>query len=229
LEAEARPSNRGHRLYGTIANIAAVERANIRAYVPLTGAGKARPYFSKEEFAYDAEEDLYRCPAREVLLPRTKNKARRLTVYKAKAGTCEACKLRTKCTDNKTGRQVLRYFDESYVDRVRAYRGTFPYEKALRKRRVWVEPLFAEAKDRHGMRRFRLRRLERVNAEALLIASGQNVKRLLAFGCRRPRRTPQAAALQPPWHPALPARRATRRFFGSRDSTFTRSATAWQA
>jgi len=219
----------GDTAYGTIANIAAVERANIRAYVPLTGAGKARPYFSKEEFAYDAEEDLYRCPAREVLLPRTKNKARRLTVYKAKAGTCEACKLRTKCTDNKTGRQVLRYFDESYVDRVRAYRGTFPYEKALRKRRVWVEPLFAEAKDRHGMRRFRLRRLERVNAEALLIASGQNVKRLLAFGCRRPRRTPQAAALQPPWHPALPARRATRRFFGSRDSTFTCSATAWQA
>ena len=48
MEAEARPSNRGHRLYGTIANIAAVERANIRAYVPLTGAGKARPYFSKE-------------------------------------------------------------------------------------------------------------------------------------------------------------------------------------
>jgi hypothetical protein len=124
---------------------------------------------------------------------------------------------------------VLRYFDESYVDRVRAYRGTFPYEKALRKRRVWVEPLFAEAKDRHGMRRFRLRRLERVNAEALLIASGQNVKRLLAFGCRCPRRKPQAAALQPPWHPTLPARRATRRFFGSRDSTFTRSATAWQA
>jgi len=39
---------------------------------------------------------------------------------------------------------------------VRAYRGTFPYEKALRIRRVWVEPLFAEAKDRHGMRRFRL-------------------------------------------------------------------------
>ena len=42
--------------------------------------------------------------------------------------------------DNKTGRQVLRYFDERYVDRVRSYRGTFPYEKALRKRRVWVEP-----------------------------------------------------------------------------------------
>ena len=50
----------------------------------------------------------------------------------------------------------------------------------MRKRQVWVEPLFAEAKDWHGLRRFRLRGLERVNGEALLIAAGQNLKRLLS-------------------------------------------------
>ena len=61
-----------------------------------------------------------------------------------------------------------------------------------------VEPLFAEAKDWHGMRRFRLRRLEKVNIEALPIASGQNVKRLLGFGSRRPKKLAQAAALRPP-------------------------------
>jgi hypothetical protein len=60
---------------------------------------------------------------------------------------------------------------------------------------VWVEPLFAEAKDWHGMRRFRLRRLEKVNIEALFIASGQNAKRLLDFGGRRPKKLAQAAAL----------------------------------
>ncbi len=93
---------------------------------------------------------------------------------------------------------ITRRPEEDYYERVRAYRGSFPYEKALRKRRVWVEPLFAEAKDWHGMRRFRLRRLEKVNMEALLIASGQNVKRLLAFGDRRPKKPAQAAALRPP-------------------------------
>ena len=193
-----------------------MERAGIRAYVPLTGAGKARPFFSKEEFSYDAEEDLYCCPAGEVLRPRANNKARKLTLYKAKAGTCEACELRPKCTDNKTGRQVLRYFNEAYVDRVRSYRGTFPYEKALRKRRVWVEPLFAEAKDFHGMRRFRLRRLEKVNTEALLIAAGQNVKRLLTFGCRRPKRETQAAALRVPIRLPSQAVHTVRRYFGPR-------------
>jgi hypothetical protein len=39
------------------------------------------------------------------------------------------------------------------------YYQTEAYQKALRKRKVWVEPFFAEAKDWHGMRRFRLRRL----------------------------------------------------------------------
>jgi hypothetical protein len=37
----------GDAAYGTTENIAAVERAGIRAYVPLTGAGKGRPFFSK--------------------------------------------------------------------------------------------------------------------------------------------------------------------------------------
>jgi transposase len=204
----------GDTAYGTTENIAAVERAGIRAYVPLTGAGKARSFFSKEEFSYEAERDLYRCPAGKILLPRSRNNARRLTVYKTEAGTCERCELRAMCTENKTGRQVLRYFDEAYVDRVRAYRGTFPYEKALRKRRAWVEPLFAEAKDRHGMRRFRLRRLEKVNAEALVIAAGQNVKRLLTFGHQRPRRTALAAALRPGRRPSFHAVRTTRGYFG---------------
>lgn len=74
----------------------------------------------------------------------------------------------------------------------------FPYERALRKRQVWVEPLFAEAKDWHGLRRFRLSRLEKVNIEALPIAAGQNVKRLVAARDRGPRKLAQVAALRPP-------------------------------
>ncbi len=104
---------------------------------------------------------------------------------------CNACELKARCTTSERGRVLYRSFEEDFYDRVRAYRGTFAYEKALRKRKVWVEPLFAEAKDWHGMRRFRLRRLEKVNIEALLIASGQNVKRLLAFGGRRPTKLAQ--------------------------------------
>jgi hypothetical protein len=40
--------------------------------------------------------------------------------------------------------------------------------------------LIWEAKDWHGLRRFRLRGLEKVNSEGLRIAAGQNLKRYLA-------------------------------------------------
>lgn len=43
-----------------------------------------------------------------------------------------------------------------------------------------------------------LTRLEKVNIEALLIASGQNLKRLVAARDRSPRKLAQAAALRPP-------------------------------
>ena len=69
----------------------------------------------------------------------------------------------------------------------------------LRKRKVWVEPPFAKAKAWHGMDRFRLRTLRRVNAEALLVAAGQNLKRLLAFERHRPERPASLTAVP---HPA---------------------------
>jgi hypothetical protein len=89
---------------------------------------------------------------------------------------------------------VKRSFDEAYLKRVRAYHATEAYQKAMRKRNVWVEPLFAEAKDWHGLRQFRLRGLEKVNAEALLIAAGQNLKRLLSWRAWGRRPFPSGAA-----------------------------------
>jgi len=77
------------------------------------------------------------------------------------------------------GRLLHRSFEEEYLEQVRAYHTTELYQKAIRKRSVWVEPLFAEGKDWHGMRRFRLRRLWRVNCQSLVRAAGQNLKRLL--------------------------------------------------
>jgi len=56
-------------------------------------------------------------------------------------------------------REVLRYYGEEYVDRIKGCRGSSPYKRALRKRRVWgSKPLFGGAKDTHGLRRFGLRR-----------------------------------------------------------------------
>jgi Transposase DDE domain len=102
------------------------------------------------------------------------------------------------CTTNKNGRSLRRSPKDEYIDLVRAYIQIEPYRKALRKRKVWIEPLFAEGKLWHGMRRFRLRTLEKINTEALITATGQNVKRLLAFGRRGPEKLAQVAVPRPP-------------------------------
>jgi hypothetical protein len=93
---------------------------------------------------------------------------------------CNACPDKPDCTTSTRGRTVQRLFDADYLERVRAYHDTVAYQKAMRKRQVWIEPLFAEAKDWHGLRRFRLRGLANVNCQGLLVATGQNLKRLLA-------------------------------------------------
>ena len=110
---------------------------------------------------------------------------------------CNACPLKSGCTGGKSGRAVNRNFDEAHFERVKGYHGLAAYKKAMRTRKVWIEPMFAEAKQGHGVDRLRLRRLERANTEVLVTAAGQNVKRLLAFGPPRPRRAAQAAAPTP--------------------------------
>jgi len=63
------------------------------------------------------------------------------------ASACNACPLKSKCTKRAKGRWVSRSLEEEYLEGVRVYRDTEAYRKALRKRAVWVEPLFAEAKE----------------------------------------------------------------------------------
>jgi hypothetical protein len=186
----------GDTKYGTIPNIRAVEDMGIRAYVPLPDWEQNSPYFGASKFTYDPERDHSVCPNGQVLRRTHTDEAGQRIQYRAQASTCRACPLKAQCTPAATsGRSVWRSFGEEYRERVHAYHSTAAYQKALRKRKVWVEPLFAEAKEWHGLRRFRLRCLSRVNCEALLTATGQNLKRLLqqrGWG-RRP--LPSGAAL----------------------------------
>jgi transposase len=170
----------GDTKYGTVENVAAIEREGIRAYVPLSEVGRRPGLFRDTDFAYDAAADAYRCPGNETLRFISQCDRTRRRVYEAPAAACAACALRARCTTSQRGRRVGRSLDEASLERVRGYHATESFAKAMRKRKAWVEPLFAEAKDWHGLRRFRLRGLPKVNGEALLVAAGQNLKRLLS-------------------------------------------------
>jgi hypothetical protein len=149
-------------------------------YTPLPEWEQSSPYFRSAQFTSDAEQDVYSCPNGEVLPLRHTDTENERKLYRARASSCKACPLRPQCTSNRRGRMISRSFHADLLERVRSYQGTPAFTKAMRKRGVWVEPLFAEAKQWHGLRRFRLRGVRNVNMEGVLIATGQNLKRYLA-------------------------------------------------
>jgi hypothetical protein len=48
--------------YGTVATIVAIEDQRIRAYVPLSEAGRRPGTFGEQGFAFDTAANTYRCP-----------------------------------------------------------------------------------------------------------------------------------------------------------------------
>jgi transposase len=171
----------GDTTYGTVEIIRALEDAGIRAYVPITDWDKRTSLFGRDAFIYNAEADHYTCPNGAILHWDRHDYVNQTDHYHADAVTCNACPLKAKCTTSDEGRTIRRSFFQEYLDRVAAYHQTEAYKKAYQKRKVWVEPLFGEGQQWHGLRRFRLRGLAKVNCEGVLTATGQNLKRLLSW------------------------------------------------
>jgi transposase len=183
--------------YASATNIRTLEEAGIRAYVPLPEWDKSSSRFKRAAFSYEPAENVYQCPQGERLRLRWTDRNGEQWLYRARASACNACPVKEQCTTSNQGRLIRRSFHAEYLERVQRYRDTAAFKRAMRKRSIWVEGLFAEAKQWHGLDRFRLRGLANVNIQALLVAAGQNLKRWLqATGWGR--RSFPSAAVTPP-------------------------------
>lgn len=169
----------GDTTYGTVPNIVGLEKRGIKAYLPTSDFSQRTEYYSAKLIQYDSEKDHYVCPQGQILPLVSRRTSEQVLIYKPKAEICNACPVKDKCTGSKSGRHIFRSFFQEYLDKAESYRQTKAYLKAMRKRSMWVEPLFGEAKEFHRLRRFRLRRLRKVNMEGVMIAAGQNLKRLI--------------------------------------------------
>jgi len=132
----------GDTKYGTIENIKALEDAGIRAYVPLPDWEERYAVWSASHFRYEAQADQYRCPQGQLLQRVGVVNPDGRQLYRAPASICNDCPVKVQCTTSNQGRRVYRHVAEEYLERVRTYQQTLAYQKALRKRQVWVEPLF---------------------------------------------------------------------------------------
>jgi transposase len=146
----------------------------------------ARPdgKFSREDFVFDRERNVYVCPAGKLLTTSGIIDQGRILPYRASMFDCSRCELKPRCT-TATARKVSRDIDEDIRDHVRALASTEAFQQSRRERKK-VEMRFAHMKRIFRLDRLRLRGLSSVKDEVLLTATAQNLRRLAKLLSRAP-------------------------------------------
>jgi transposase len=152
---------------------------NITPFIPKTdtSANTRQGLYGKSQFRYDAQKDVYVCPADQELTYRfsTFELGRGLKYYRASG--CGSCPLKSKCTRNKDNRTITRedneYLMEAMAERMKAQPEKFKLRKQL------AEHPFGTIKRWMGYTHFTLKGLEKVRTEWSLITLAYNFKRVL--------------------------------------------------
>src|SRR5471032_3033621 len=173
--------------YGTGKFLAWIVGQKITPYIPVWDKStRDDGTFSRSDFAFDKEKNVYTCPAGKTL-PKTGHVSTdHMIRYLASIRDCKDCSLKEKCCPNMAYRRVTRDVNEDARDIARALMGTPEYEKS-RDERKKVEMKFAHVKSHHGFERLRLRGLSGARDECHLAAIVQNLKTLAKYIWRPPR------------------------------------------
>ena len=160
--------------------ILACHEAGITTTVPrpATSGNAAKGMYVKADFAYDAERDVYVCPAGEELIYRYTREERGLHVRRYWINECQTCPVQRGCT-NGTERRITRWEHEDLVDAARERLGRDPDPMTLR--RCTVEHPFGTIKAWMGHTHFLTRRLKNVRSEMALNVLAYNIKRMVSL------------------------------------------------
>jgi hypothetical protein len=154
--------------------------------VPVWDRGeRADGRFSRSDFIYDEQDDIYTCPngkqlkrfRRSYKKPRTGITKANDIKYRASKRDCDVCPLKAQCCPNVNVRKVTRSVYEPARDAARATRKTPAYRRTRRQRKQ-VEMLFAHMKRILKVDRLRLRGISGAEDEFLLTATAQNLRRM---------------------------------------------------
>jgi hypothetical protein len=134
--------------------------------------------FKKYEYVYDEHFDCYLCPNNQILRYSTTNRNGNRE-YKSNPKVCANCSMLGSCTQsqNKT-KEIERHLWEAYVEETEEIRHRLEYRELYRRRSETIERVFADAKEKHGMRYTRLRGLKRVHHHLMLLFAAMNLKKL---------------------------------------------------
>ncbi len=164
--------------YYTSEEIKACDDAGIKVTLPkpMTSGAKSTGRFGKQDFAYLADEDVYRCPAGEKLVYRMTTEQDRKLIRRYWTNVCRSCPLKPKCTPGNE-RRIPRWEHEDVLEDVQRRLDENP--QAMRTRRETVEHPFGTIKARMGATHFLCRTLPKVATEMALAVLTHNLTRVI--------------------------------------------------
>jgi len=110
--------------YGIKDNFIMCHDEKIKAHIPDLQTKKMkkkeeknpRQIYSANEFKYDADKDIFICPANKVLKNRKRRNGRKSFAYSASMKDCSNCDLRSLCTTSKEPREIKRHERQEAID-----------------------------------------------------------------------------------------------------------------
>ena len=144
--------------------------------------------FLPENFRFDSSTNTFVCPEGKVLRPRvpTERPGRTMIRYQASITDCKVCSQRTKCCSGNTryGRSIVVTKEDPVVTAFRARTRSVEGQAALKQRSAVAEFVNAWLKEKLGLRRFRVRGLAKIRAEAMWAALTYNMQQWIRLRWR---------------------------------------------
>ena len=140
---------------------------------PMSKKGFFRPY----EYVYDEYYDCVICPENQILRysSTTRDGYRE---FKSNPEICKNCPRLKECTHSKSCQKtVTKHVWSDYLETVEDYRHTPKYQELYRQRKETIERVFADAKEKHGMRYTLHRGLAQVTNWVKLKFAAMNLKK----------------------------------------------------
>ena len=155
-----------------------VEERGIEPHVPVFDKSKRTDgSFSRDDFAYDHQGDVYFCPTGKMLTCKGTVVNDNQLLYRASKYDCDRCSFKPRCCPKEPARKIPRSIHEGARDLARDIAKTDAY-RTSRCQRKKVEMLFAHLKRILRLDRLRLRGPSGARDEFLLAATAQNLRKL---------------------------------------------------
>jgi hypothetical protein len=146
-----------------------------------TSGSEKKGIYNRSLFKYDAEKDVYICPANKELTYRMSSVEHGLTLrrYFLDIMTCRACPNKSKCTKGKGQRRIARWEHAQRLERMAVMLKSKPDSMVIRKQTV--EHPFGTIKFWMGSVHFLTRRFKNVSTEMNLHVLAYNLKRMISI------------------------------------------------